>query len=284
MPPAAATSSLTFFAPLLLGMGLSFLLAGGGWAVARGGGALPLAAGYLAGHVALRDWPPWPPLERVDWLYFLAAAGLACGLLDEWRPWPVAWRGLRWAILWGAVLGALLRPMMTHDWDRGTSTVWLTGLGVAGVAFWLSLDVLCRRPARTSLLLILALVAAGGAVVAYQSGSALLAELTVVVLASLTAGVVVGWWCPAVSLGRGGAALVAVLLPGIWLIGYFYADMPAASAVLLAVAPSGAWLGQLGVLRRLAPWQARLFPIAAAVVPVALAVGLAWQASPSPIN
>src|SRR5262249_22950031 len=41
-----------------------------------------IGGGYLVGHTALRGWPPVPPLERVDWLWYLTVAAVAGANLE----------------------------------------------------------------------------------------------------------------------------------------------------------------------------------------------------------
>jgi hypothetical protein len=73
----------------------------------------------------------------------------------------------------------------------------------------------------------------------------------------------------------------ALLLPGLCLTGYFYADAPAPSLVLLAVASLAGGLGGVGVLRRLPSWLRAVLSAAVASLLVAAAVLVARNASPA---
>ena len=276
--------------PLLLGAGLPFLVSLAVLALTRRrrtasgkspswAGALAVGGGYLAGQVALLGWPPVPPLERVDWLWYLAAAAVAVGTLEALLP---SWDWLRWGLrapLGGAVLLLLLLPLL-KTWGRGEMVAWLAGLGAAGLVFWAALDSLARRGPGTGPLLLVVL-ALGSTLVLLWSGSALFAQLGLALTASLAGSLVVAWWAPSLPPARGIATVVGVLLPGTWLLGYFYAEVPAASAVLLAAALPVAALGQVRPVReRLRPWQA--FALRALVVLglVTAAVVVACRASP----
>jgi hypothetical protein len=83
-----------------------------------------------------------------------------------------------------------------------------------------------------------------------------------------------------VPLGRGAAPVFAMTLFGLWIAGFFYAEVTVASALLLAAAPVVAGLAGLPALRRVAPWQATLARTAAVLVPVGLALVLALAAQP----
>ena len=72
---------------------------------------------------------------------------------------------------------------------------------------------------------------------------------------------------------RGAAACAALLLGGLLLNGFFYAELPAASAILLAAAPA------IGVVR-LGTWRPGVVRICLALLVAAAAFTLALRASP----
>jgi hypothetical protein len=240
------------------------------------GGALAIGGGYLVGHTALRGWPPVPPLERVDWLWYLTVAAVAVGTLEAFVS-SRAWLG--WSLrapLGAAVLVLLLLPLL-KTWGRGETVAWLAGLGAAGLVFWAALDSLAEPGPGAPLLL--AVLALATAVVLLLSGSALLAQLGLAVAASLAGLLAVAWWVPP---ARGAATVAGVLLPGLWLLGSFYSDVPAASAVLLAAALPAAALTQVQPVRkRLRPWQALSVGLLVVLAFVTAAVAVAYRALPS---
>jgi hypothetical protein len=69
---------------------------------------------------------------------------------------------------------------------------------------------------------------------------------------------------------------VGALLAGyLWIEGHLYAELPAAGALLLAAAPSAAWIGSLTAVRKLAPWQVVCVRTAAVILPAAAALVIA---------
>jgi hypothetical protein len=277
--------------PLLLGAGVPLVVslavlaltrrrraaagAPSGW-----GGALAVGGGYLAGHAALVGGPPVPPKERVDWLWCLtAAAVLVCtvaGLVAprDWLRW-----GLR-APLGGAVLVLLLLPFL-KTWGRGETTVWLAGLGAAGLVLWAGLDAVAARGPGIGAPLLLVLLALGSSLVLLLSGSAVYGQLGLALTAALAGSLVAACWAPSLLPPRGLATVVGVLLSGLWLLGYFYAEVPAVSAALLAAAlPAAALVQVRPVRKRLRPWQAVLLGVLVLLVPVTAAVVTAYSASP----
>lgn len=245
------------------------------------GGALAVGGGYLVGHTAVRGWPPWPPLERLDWLWYLTPAAVVLGLVETLAPLPVALRWVLRTLLWGTVLVLLLAPWRMTDPGPTARAAWLLALGAGGLVFWGTLAALAERGPGRGLPPLLVVLALGSALVLFWSGSLVLAQLAGALGACLAAATLAAWWTRA-PLARGGAAVAAVLFPALWLVGYFALDVPVASALLLPLAVPLAWLAGLGVVRkRLRPWQVAVLEVVCVLVPVALAVLAAWRAAPS---
>jgi hypothetical protein len=288
---SASPGPLIWVKPLLLGGGLPLVVSLAVLALTRRrraaagtpsgwGGALAVGGGYLAGHAALAGGPPVPPLERVDWLWCLTAAAVAVCTVAALLP-PRAW--LRWGLrvpLAGAVLVLLLLPFL-KTWGHGETMAWLAGLGAAGVVLWAALDSLAGRGPGTGAPLLLVVLALGSTLVLLLSGSAVYGQLGLALTASLAGSLAAACWAPSLLPPRGLATVVGVVLPGLWLLGYFYAEVPAASAALLAAAlPVAALVLVRPVRERLRPWQAVLVGVLALLVPVTAAVVTAYTASP----
>jgi hypothetical protein len=273
---------LEFFWPLLVGVlvaaAVSWLVVLVGWFMRRRiapgwAGAAAVAGGYLAGHVAALGWPA-PPLEAYKRLFYLAGAAGVIGALAALRPRPLWRRSALHAILLVAAWGFLLHSYLGSSWGWGESAAWLGGLGAAGWVFWLSLEGLTEPPARWLGGLALLAVAVGTAAVFEQSYSALLFQLGLVLAATLSPALLGGRLLP----DRGAATVLAVVLPGLWLISYFYGNAPWVALVLLAVAPSAVWLGRRQLDGHLRPWQTACLRGVVTLASVLLAVLIAHQA------
>ncbi len=182
-----------------------FLLAR--WRGWKGGPGMPVAAAYVAGHLAVAGIPKALPSEAWQWLLPVAGAG-----------------------------------------------------GILAMAGWLP------RPGRPALL-DLVLATGAGSLTLFFSGTMLFAQLG----GALAAGLLACFLCArALSAPAADAApLAGALLAGLWYNGVRYAEMPLASALLLAVAPAGGWLLPGFLAGRLRPWQAALLR----AVPVAVLAG-----------
>ena len=249
-------------------------IAGGNW-----GGALGFMLGYLIAHAATVGWPPLLPVDVTQWLPYLAGAAGGVGVLDSlWGDKHRLRLAIRLFVSAGAVW-LLLRPILEHTWTPTQGTVWVVLLALALFATWISLDALAKPVRGASVPLAMFIVAVGGSVVLLVSKTASLAQLCGAVAAMTGVSMLVAWRIPAMSLVPGATAVVAMLFGCLWLEGYLYAEVPGVSAVLLAAAPAGLWIGQMPWLRGMGAWRAVLVRGAAVLVPTLIALAVAVAAS-----
>ncbi len=233
---------------------------------------MALGTGYLAGAVGVLGWPSFPAAESIQWLFYFAIAAAVLGILQSLWPDPL-W--LRWGsrlLLTTGLLWFFLEPIREYEWEGAARWYWLVGLAVAMLGVWASLGSLAERLPGASLALVLIIVTTGTSVVALRSGFAKFAQLGGVLTATLGACWLIALRKPSFSLAPGGIDVVAVILCGLWLGIYFFAEMPAGAGVLLALAPSLAWLSQLALVRKLNPWVAASINAVLVAVPVVIAI------------
>ena len=236
--------------------------------------------GFAVGSIRLFGLPEWPPAEAHLWLPAVALTSTLWGTLDASRR-PPGWA--RWGarvLIAAATLAVTLRPMSLNSWGTGEAVAWLAGLGLATLAFWWDLDALADRLPGPAVPAVLAVVAGAGSAALLVSGSVDLAGLGMALAAPVVVLALAGLIAPRFSSGRGCAGAFAPVAAGLWLNGLFYAELPKVSAALLALAPAAAWIGRVGPARRLGPRGLALVCAAATLVPAAIAVGIAFAASP----
>jgi hypothetical protein len=245
----------------------------------RTGGGFAMAVGYLVGHLLLEGWRPWPPRERLDWLWYLTAAAGVMSLLDGVRRCKVI---LCWAMrlpLWLAVAWVTLPPAVRREAPPGEQALWLAGLGVLGLAWWWALDYQGRQLPTPAAVPTLLATAAGTAAVLYYGPSYKMTLLAAVVAATLVPVALRALLAPALTVAT---APLAVLLPGLWLIAQFYSDPPpppASLALLAGAAVAGAPVCT-PLTRRLKPWARGLVAFALTLALAAGAVALAARVTP----
>ena len=266
---------------VLLALGVAAGLQGFAWwlGTTRARQALTpvaLGLGYFSGHLLITGWTPFPPTDTTNWLpYFgLVAAGL--GMFWGAFANAASARVAILALLAVGVFRLLLQPKFRHGWTLGQGWVWVIGLGLGMALLGVLLSALIRRrtPMSIEFPVIMLTVGTGTSVALMLSGSFLLGQF-----GAVFAGAIFGALVFTLREGGGieGVAPVCVIFAGTLLAsGYFFADLPGASAVLLAAAPVLALIpmGRLSVL------QSSALRIILVSLPVAVAVIFAFRASP----
>ena len=244
------------------------------------GGPIALGLGYGVGHIGTIGFPPFPAVEATQWLLYFAFAATVFSLLESrWGKSGFVCFLIR-GMLSAAIPWLLLRSMLKHTWAPIEGVAWLLGLSGAVFAFWILLDAAMEHHTGVTSPLTLLIVTLGSSVVLVLSGSALLGQLAGILGAAVGASLIVAWWRPKLTFAGGMVPVVAAMLAGLWLNGYFYAEAPAASILPLAIAPAMVWVRKLAPMRKLGSRGETVIAVAAVLAPVVLAVALAFQASP----
>ena len=271
MVPSAAVAAAV--AALLL-----FVFARWWKGASRCAGAIAISAGYLAGHVLAAGWSPFPPRHATHWLFWFAIIGVVSAVADALVRPKGAIRLLTWAIICTVACRLILQPKFSYGWSavEGWLRVFAIALGV--VVLTCCLDLVERRPSGTATLFSVATVLCGGTCVALiLSGSLLLGQLACN-LSAIAAACFLLIIAMAPFQPSGAAAPLSLVCAGLWLSGFFYAELPSASAMLLALAPAVALLPS-GTGDHF-PSRVVAYRIAFVAIAVAIAVMLALHTSP----
>lgn len=247
---------------------------GSGWLI-----AVALCSGYIAGYLGLEGVPPFPPREGVHYLCYLAGIGLIAGGFWHLSTWG---RVLTQAALAIAIPRLLLNSTFKYTWGQLEGILWWAGLAIALFIFWtLVQQSFTALPAGGASPFVYFGLSGGTAVVLAVSGTLRVAQHAGILVAIFAA-----VWILTLILQRGSeerwrvfpggaSAGIALLLSGLWMNGYFYEEVPAASAVLLAIAlPAGptkrSLFFQIGLIA---------LPVIAAMVIAILRSGLFGESS-----
>ena len=121
----------------------------------------------------------------------------------------------------------------------------------------------------------------GTALILALSGALRLAQHSGVLVALFAA----GWVIALVSQRRSdsdwnvfsssASPVVTLLLAGIWMNGYFFEEVPTASAILLLISLLFVYVGRIEAIQRLGVRRSALIQIAAIALPVVIAIGIA---------
>jgi hypothetical protein len=245
----------------------------------RCAGAIAVGAAYIAGQALAAGWSPLPPRHATHWLVWFAIIGVIAAVADALVRPKGTLRFVAWATICTMACRLILQPKFSYAWGavEGWLRVFAIALGL--VALTCCLDLVERRPFGTATLFSVTTVLCGGTCVALiLSSSLLLGQLAWNLSAIAAACVLLIIAATAPFQPSGAAAPLSLVCAGLWLSGFFYAELPGASALLLALAPAAALLpmgkeshSQLRVLA---------YRTAFVAVPVAIAVMLAFHALP----
>ena len=237
----------------------------------------PLAVGvaYLAGHLAITGWTSFPPTDTTNWLPYFAVATAVLGAFCALLPMAAWGRVIIFALVSMGALRLLLRPKFQYGWSLGEGWAWVAGLGCAIVLLAIILDMLARRPGTAvEMPVFLLIVSAGTSGALMLSGSMLLGQFAMVLAAALFGTLV--FTAGKVALGRGIVPVFSLLVSALLVSGYFFAELPVTSAVLLGFAAVPALI-DIGMTNKLLALGSRAALVA---VTVALALVLAFRSSP----
>jgi hypothetical protein len=236
--------------------------------------AAAVGGGYTTGHAKGAGWPAFPPGDATHWLLFSALAAVVLGLsYGVSRDRSGGGRLASFAVLLLGTLGLLLMPKFRHGWTVGQGAIWMTALAfTGGVAGW-ALDVAIHVGARRLSLLWFLVIAAGVSVALAISGSMMLGQLAAVLSAVVFALIAAAAF--GAHTERAVVPALAAIFIGLIACGYFYAELPWSSALLLVISPAMSLID-----RAEASVRRELLRAATVAVPVAGAVALAFRASP----
>lgn len=272
----------------------------------RWGLAIGLALGYGVGHAFVREWLKGPRLQEawsalkvwkfgegefplfpsgmVDWIPWLAGAALIIGVLDGIQPVPGWAKWENRLFLTVLTLGLLLPLFLNGTWEFVQGAKWAGGLGLAVLAFWAVIDARATRIG-ASMPLILLLMAIALSISQTVSGLSIKMGSLGGVLSGALGGIwVVSWMSPRIALARAAVPVFVVIYAGSIFCGVFYHELPMASAIALALAPMATLVDRIGPVTRLSPWKVAAIRTAALIVPLGVAVAVAYANRPPEVS
>jgi hypothetical protein len=258
---------------------LFFILARSWKRASRCAGGIAIGAGYIAGHILVAGWASFPPRSAIHWLFWFAVIGAISATVDALVRPKGRIRLVAWVIISTIACRLILQPKFSYAWSTAEGWLWVFTIALGVVVLTYCLNLVERRPLGSAALFSVATVLCAGTCIALMlSGSFLLGQLACVLTAIAATGFLLIIAVTAPFASSGGAVPLSLVCAGLWLSGFFYAELPAASAVLLALTPAVALLppGK----ENCSPWRVLAFRIAFVAVPVAIAVALAFRASP----
>jgi hypothetical protein len=241
------------------------------------GAVLGIGLGFMAGYLAFRGWPSFPPTDALEWLPAWTVLLIAFGLFEAsvTLPWWVSWT-VR-ALLTAAITAVVLYPVRER-WGYGSLALIAVGLEAGILLAWGSLESLASNSRGTALPALFSVLGiAFFAVVVFSAKFLLLNVLTSALMESFVAITLVSIRWNRSPVARGGISIATGLLAAVAMMGYFYAELHAASPICLGLVPIAIAAG------RIAPGRGparRVRIVVVSVVAVALLGAAIWFADP----
>lgn len=242
-----------------------------GWLIAAA-----LGVGYIVGYLGLEGLPAFPPKQGTHWLCYLAIIGLIVG-----RFWHLAmWGPIAQIAISIIIPRLLLTSTFKHTWGPTEGIIWWVCLAIAIFTIWHFVEQsFSALPSGASGPFVYFGLSGGTALILALSGSLRLAQhcgiLVALFAASWIATLVLQRDRKQFVFPRGASPIMALLLIGIWMNGYFFAEVPAASAILLVISLLLAQIGRIEAVQELSTRRSMLVQIAAIALPVVIAIGIA---------
>jgi hypothetical protein len=234
-----------------------------------------LAVGYVVGDTGLFGTPRFPPGEAVHWL---PGAAILMGILPlvlrlVWGKPPATLVAV--GLVFAATIYAMAKPFVEFSWSTGESVVWLAGTWIAAMALTLGLAAAMKNERGVLIPTGLVVVLGLGAAVVMMSGSQTIGQRAGMLPATLAPLVVLGILFHTNITGSEVAPMLVLLFGGLLLCTHWFSELTALNAVLLLLAPLGAWIVKIPAVRSLRNWQRALVTTTTMAIPAAIAFSLA---------
>ncbi len=238
---------------------------------------IALGIGYIVGYIGLEGIPPFPPREGVHWLCYLALIGVILGVFWHLALWG---RLIAQVVVSIVISRLLLSSMFKYSWGQVEGIIWWVCLTVVIFIFWNTVQQsFTALPSGGWSPFVYFGLSGGTALILAASGSLRLAQHAGILTALFAAIWIITLFLqsddevPVFPIGA--SAVIALALAGIWMNGYFYEEVPVASAVLLLLSLFLTPVGRIGAIQRLGGRRSAFAQVAVIAFPVVVAIGIA---------
>ena len=239
--------------------------------------AVALSVGYIVGYLGLEGLPPFPPRLGAHWLCYLAVIGLIVG--GFWH-FSFSGRLIAQIVLSIAIPRLLLNSTFKYTWGQLEGIIWWVCIAAVVFIFWsLVQQSFTTLISDASVPFVYFGLSGGTALILALSGSLRLAQHGGILVALFLTS-----WIITLVLQREGkwkvfpssaSPVVTLLFAGIWMNGYFFEEVPTASAILLLISLLFVHVRRIEAMQRLGARRSMFVQIAAIALPVIIAIGIA---------
>lgn len=238
------------------------------------GGAAGIALAYISAHIALNGPPQMRPAPVESWLVWIALGGMLVGFAESRvdAPW---WARLAWRIFAAAGAAWLIARLrvLNGQWSAGECAAWTAAFVAATVVFWSICDSLAERVDKQgggagAALTLCCVTGAGAALIVLDGRTLIIGQFAGALSMALLGCAAVAWWNPSATVGRGGAAVVGLLAPMLWLDACLWSELRWGYAAALAISPALTFAGDAPAMARRPGWARTLVRVGAVGLPL----------------
>jgi hypothetical protein len=230
------------------------------------GAGLGLGLGAIVAHLALVQKTFLPIDASYEWR-FVAAIGITpvAILIALVRfPWW-AMLALRFVIGAAATTGVASLRFKNEQWEVGEGALRVVALALAITVFWTMLDSIASRlKGATPVIIFAGLCLASAPLLIFEAAYASAGDGAIALTLSLVPAIALAWWRKPISIARGGAAVVGLLLPLLWVDAVVWqSGINVWQGAAFLVAPIGAIVWLVPWVSRRRPWLRSVLTIGA---------------------
>ncbi len=239
--------------------------------------AVALSVGYIVGYLGLEGLPPFPPRLGAHWLCYLAVIGLIVG--GFWH-FSFSGRLIAQIVLSIAIPRLLLNSTFKYTWGQLEGIIWWVCIAAVVFIFWsLVQQSFTTLISDASVPFVYFGLSGGTALILALSGSLRLAQHGGILVALFLTS-----WIIILVLQReskwqvfpsSASPVLTLLFAGIWMNGYFFEEVPTASAILLLISLLFVHVRRIEAIQRLGARRSMFVQIAVIALPVVIAIGIA---------
>lgn len=234
-----------------------------------------LCLGYTAGYTGIGGLPSMPPADASQWTVYAAILAVAVSTLYTAFSFRKKADYILMAMFSCGLSFFLLRPLLQYRWSDMEGFFWISGTGALIFTLWLLVIKEAETPGLLPLSSAMLITVAFSGLTLLFSGSAMLGQLAGAFTAALLPAAIAAFRPPSGHHFRKVMPVSVVVVAGLWINGYFFAEMPVWSIAFLLIALCAPMFVKAAGIHRRSPLKQALITGTASAIPSSLALAIA---------
>jgi len=182
------------------------------------GGAIGLGLAAIVGHFGAVNSFDFPAVNSYDWRFVAAVAVTVVALLIALVRLPLwAVLPLRLLISAGAVTGIAWRRFVNEQWEVGEGALRIAALALVITLFWTMLELIAAKlRGATPIIIAAGLCLASMPLLIFDAAYLSAGKGAAILATALLPVIVLAWLRKPISVSRGGASVIALMLGVMW--------------------------------------------------------------------